>query len=34
MDCIHDEYQISYGANHTMCHLNMPRLGQIKHKIK
>ena len=34
MDCIHDEYQTSYGSNHTMRHLNMPKLGQIKHEIE
>lgn len=34
MDCICDKYQTSYGANHTMYHLNMPKLGQIKHEIE
>lgn len=33
MDFIHDKYQTSYSANHTMYHLNMPKLGQIIHKI-
>lgn len=31
---VHDEYQTSYGSNHTMYHLIMPKLGQIKHEIK
>lgn len=34
MDFIHDGYQTSYGSNHTMCHLNMSKLGQIKHEIE
>lgn len=34
MGFIHNEFQTSYGSNHTMYHLNMSKLGQIKHKIK
>lgn len=34
MDCICDKYQTSYGANHTLYHLNMPKLGLCKHEIE